>query len=597
MEGLSRWCILSVVLLLYLDTSFGQKLTQRGKTNLQNPRTGIKTDIVFVMDSSGSIGSFGFRQEHRFVGNLLREINVYEDSAQVSLIRYASGVDVLIHQMGGWPGNSKCEMMPALHSVLYTSGSTNTGEALQKARELFQSSRSAAKKVLVLLTDGYSNGNLSPGPQAATLRSSGVEVFAIGIGGYRYSELQAIASVPYGYHIYFYDTFNDFNQLAMQIRGDAHLSQLLFMHQSFCPVTCSSNADCTCETLSGNWGCHCRAGFSGLFGQCTECPIGTYKSELGPADRCDQCPRHSTTLSTRSTRIEDCVCMEGYNAIGTLQYGGVNCEIIMCDQLDPSPNVVTVPGTCTTERSRFKENCVLSCEPGFTSTSGQTVLVTTCGASSVPGSTNGSWTEYVDDFKCQDITPPSIVCPSDITADNDPGLDSAEVTWATPVAMDTTGVTPQVLSSITPPQRFTIGIHTLNYTAIDEEGLAASCNFLVEIRDITAPVCVSCPEDINEVSKDRELPIQWDEPTWTDNSGNISDVFRSNNPGSLFYWGAPQLVYYIARDNAGNKGFCNFTVIVKQHACPYQAPPQNGAIACDTWLGGQFCSVSCNRDF
>ncbi|XP_035692611.1 sushi, von Willebrand factor type A, EGF and pentraxin domain-containing protein 1-like [Branchiostoma floridae] len=269
----------------------------------------------------------------------------------------------------------------------------------------------------------------------------------------------------------------------------------------------------------------------------------------------------------------------------TWSNGTPTCQLIMCDQLDPSPNVVTVPDTCTTERSRFKENCVLSCEPGFTSSSEQAVLVTTCGASVLPGSTNGSWTESIDDFKCQDITPPRIVCPSDITADNDPGLDSAEVTWAAPVAMDTTGVTPQVLSSITPPQRFTIGIHTLNYTAIDEEGLAASCDFLVEIRDI------------NEVSSERELSIQWDEPTWTDNSGNISDVFRSNNPGSLFYWGVPQLVYYIARDSAGNKGFCNFTVIVKQHACPYQAPPQNGAIACDTWLGGQFCSVSCNRDF
>ncbi|XP_078613330.1 uncharacterized protein LOC144883016 [Branchiostoma floridae x Branchiostoma japonicum] len=41
----------------------------------------------------------------------------------------------------------------------------------------------------------------------------------------------------------------------------------------------------------------------------------------------------------------------------------------------------------------------------------------------------------------------------------------------------------------------------------------------------------------------------------------------------------------------------NFLFFLLEHTCPYQAPPQNGAIACDTWLGGQFCSVSCNRDF
>ncbi|CAH1275230.1 SVEP1 [Branchiostoma lanceolatum] len=196
-----------------------------------------------------------------------------------------------------------------------------------------------------------------------------------------------------------------------------------------------------------------------------------------------------------------------------------------------------------------------------------------------------------------DTTPPVIVCPSDITADNDPGLDSAEVTWTAPVATDTTGVTPVVLSSVIPPHRFTIGVHTVNFTAIDGNGLTASCGFQVEIRDITDPVCESCPEDINEVSSNREFPIYWEEPSCTDNSGDVVDVSGSHIPGSLFYWEAPQQVSYIARDDAGNMGFCNFTVTLEQHSCPFQAPPQNGAIACDTWLGGQFCSVSCNRDF
>ncbi|CAH1276667.1 SVEP1 [Branchiostoma lanceolatum] len=281
----------------------------------------------------------------------------------------------------------------------------------------------------------------------------------------------------------------------------------------------------------------------------------------------------------------------------TWSHGTPTCQLITCDQLDPSPNIATVPDTCTAESANFNENCVLFCKPGFTSTSGQTILVATCGASSVPGSTNGTWSESIDNFKCQDTTPPVIVCPSDITADNDPGLDSGQVNWTAPVASDTTGATPVVLGSVTTPHRFTIGVHTVNYTAIDGEGLTTSCGFQVEIRDITDPVCVSCPEDINEVSSNREFPISWEEPSCTDNSGDVVDVSGSHIPGSLFYWEAPQQVSYIARDDAGNMGFCNFTVTLEQHSCPYQAPPQNGAIACDMWLGGQFCSVSCNRDF
>ncbi|XP_019628227.1 PREDICTED: sushi, von Willebrand factor type A, EGF and pentraxin domain-containing protein 1-like [Branchiostoma belcheri] len=282
--------------------------------------------------------------------------------------------------------------------------------------------------------------------------------------------------------------------------------------------------------------------------------------------------------------------------------GGVNDTItthkpITCARLNPLPNAVAYPRNCTMSKTSYLDSCIFSCKPGYSSTNGQTTLVTTCGAPSIPGSSDGTWTEPIDGFNCEDTTPPSIICPGDITADNDPGMDGAEVTWAAPVATDTTGVTPVVLSSVTPPHRFTIGLHTLNYTAVDEAGLSFSCHFQVEIRDITDPECISCPEDINVFSSNREFAIQWDEPTWIDNSGNIADVFGSHVPGSLFYWGSPQFVYYIARDNAGNQGFCNFTVTVKQHTCPYQAPPRNGALACDTWLGGQFCSVSCNRDF
>ncbi|XP_019628229.1 PREDICTED: collagen alpha-1(XII) chain-like [Branchiostoma belcheri] len=220
MEITSRSFVLVVVFLLCIETSYCRYYTREVKKSLQNPLRYGETDIVFVLDTSGRVGGYNFGREVTFVRNLLNKINVYMDGAQVSLIRYGNDVDVLIHQIGCWPGSSKCELLPALSRVSYTGGSSNMGAALQKARELFESSRPGAKKVLVLLTDGHSDGNENPDHQATLLKATGVEIFTIGIGSYDYSELQSIASPPYaGVHVYPYNNFNDFNGLVLQIRG------------------------------------------------------------------------------------------------------------------------------------------------------------------------------------------------------------------------------------------------------------------------------------------------------------------------------------------------------------------------------------------
>ena len=40
--------------------------------------------------------------------------------------------------------------------------------------------------------------------------------------------------------------------------------------------------------------------------QCVDCPIGTYSSDKG-ATQCTTCPQHSTTMTSGSTRSEDCL--------------------------------------------------------------------------------------------------------------------------------------------------------------------------------------------------------------------------------------------------------------------------------------------------
>ncbi|KAL5012152.1 hypothetical protein ScPMuIL_010703 [Solemya velum] len=80
-----------------------------------------------------------------------------------------------------------------------------------------------------------------------------------------------------------------------------------------------------------------------------------------------------------------------------------------------------------------------------------------------------------------------------------------------------------------------------------------------------------------------------------DNSGKVQ-VDANRYPG-IFYWGSTIPIVYTATDEAKNSETCNFTVTVKPYPCSYQAPPINGALACDKWLTGQYCTVTCNENF
>lgn len=64
-------------------------------------------------------------------------------------------------------------------------------------------------KVVVLLTDGYSNGRAVADP-ANQLRNLGVNIFSIGVGSYvNPAELNLIATDPDSTHVFRMSSFND----------------------------------------------------------------------------------------------------------------------------------------------------------------------------------------------------------------------------------------------------------------------------------------------------------------------------------------------------------------------------------------------------
>ena len=95
---------------------------------------------------------------------------------------------------------------------------------------------------------------------------------------------------------------------------------------------------------------------------------------------------------------------------------------------------------------------------------------------------NQSW------LSVSDVDPPSFgsTCPSSpLIAFAKRKKFSALVNWTHPVAADSSGVSPTVTSNYQSPTRFSQGTHVITYTAVDQSGNKAVCNFTVHVLGTT----------------------------------------------------------------------------------------------------------------
>src|SRR5262249_5535090 len=96
-----------------------------------------------------------------------------------------------------------------------------------------------------------------------------------------------------------------------------------------------------------------------------------------------------------------------------------------------------------------------------------------------------------------DIEPPIITCPANVTVGNNPGQCFATPPIAVATATDNcpgvtvAGVRSDGQSLATP---YPVGVTTITWTATDSGGRTASCNQTIKINDVEHPK-VTCPKD------------------------------------------------------------------------------------------------------
>jgi gliding motility-associated-like protein/uncharacterized repeat protein (TIGR01451 family) len=184
-----------------------------------------------------------------------------------------------------------------------------------------------------------------------------------------------------------------------------------------------------------------------------------------------------------------------------------------------------------------------------------------------------------------DVTSPTILCPTDVTVNNDLGFCSASgVALGSPSTGDECGV-----GSVTndAPAAFPVGTTVVTWTVVDVNGNAATCTQNVTVNDTEDPT-ITCPSDIT-VSNDAGVcgaTVTYLAPSGTDNCAGSTTALVAGLPsGSLFPIGTT-LVTYEVTDASGNTAQCSFNVTVNDTEDPTISCPSDITVSNDVGVCG-----------
>ena len=152
----------------------------------------VNTDIMLILDVSGSIGAENFVSVREF-GTQFARGNIGPSDNQVGVITFSTAAQL---QFGLDTYTDSPSLQQAIRDIPYTGGARNIPAALCKLITTFSSNTSGARldpsvfRIAVLMTDGQSNrndnpcnfGSVSEAAMAVHDESPTILVFAFGVG-------------------------------------------------------------------------------------------------------------------------------------------------------------------------------------------------------------------------------------------------------------------------------------------------------------------------------------------------------------------------------------------------------------------------------
>ncbi|XP_012587529.1 PREDICTED: collagen alpha-4(VI) chain-like [Condylura cristata] len=181
-------------------------------------REAVLADIVFLVDSSTSIGPQNFQKVKNFLHSVVLGLDISSDHVRVGLVQYNHNVYPAFHLN---QYSQKNMVLEQIQNLSYRTGSTNTGNALEFIRThyLTEAAGSRAKdripQIVILVTDGESNDEVQEA--ADRLKEDGVFVYVVGVNVQDVQELQKIASEPFEKFLFNTKNFNILQKFSEEI--------------------------------------------------------------------------------------------------------------------------------------------------------------------------------------------------------------------------------------------------------------------------------------------------------------------------------------------------------------------------------------------
>jgi len=266
-----------------------------------------------------------------------------------------------------------------------------------------------------------------------------------------------------------------------------------------------------------------------------------------------------------------------------------------------APSITCPPNTTV--------DCDASLDPANT---GQPVVFDACGIASITNSAHISilspcqsilsrlWTvtdncgntaTCVQQIEIIDLSPPTIMCPPNLSVGTNPGQCFYTGTLPDPTATDNCDpnleftcslLTPTMSILITPQTQFPKGVNNITCFAKDDCGnQSANCNYILTVVDNQPPVLI-CPQSVSVQGSLNPLGqckavVNNIAPTATDNCPMLNVTYSitgattgsgvNDVSGTMFMQGI-STVTYTAMDMGGNVKTCSFTVSVSCNVCP-----------------------------
>ncbi|KAK2880275.1 collagen alpha-1(XXVIII) chain-like isoform X2 [Channa argus] len=181
-------------------------------------------ELVFVIDSSESVGPENFEIIKDFVNALVDRVTVGRNATRIGLVLYSLDVK-LVFNLGRYI--TKQDIKQAIRNIAYMGEGTHTGTAIHKAtQDAFYSSRVGVSKVAIVITDGQTDKR-DPTKLDFAVReahAANIEMFALGIVNTSdptqaefLRELNLIASDPDSEHMFLIDDFNTLPALESKL--------------------------------------------------------------------------------------------------------------------------------------------------------------------------------------------------------------------------------------------------------------------------------------------------------------------------------------------------------------------------------------------